>query len=124
MKKLFLVALSIAMASLLFTGCNKETAKISTVEDLQGKKIGVQKGTTSESWVSENITDNEKLLLSYNSGIDAALELKNGAIDAVIIDELPAKAIVEKNPDLEILDIKLTEESYSIAVKKGNTELL
>ena len=59
--------------------------------------------------------------------MDAALDLKNRAIDAVVLDELPAMAIVDKNPELKIIrDPEFTnnKEAYAIAVKKGNEELL
>ena len=72
--------------------------------------------------MQENVADAE--LGSYKSGMDAALDLKNGKIDAVVLDELPAKSIVAQNDDLMILDADLATEEYAIAVKKGNTELL
>lgn len=95
---------------------------ITSAADLAGKKIGVQAGTTGETFVTENITDAE--LLSYKTGIDASLDLKAGALDAVVLDELPAKSICEANSDLTIVDIDLATEEYAIAVKKGNAELL
>lgn len=98
------------------------SGQIKTADDLKGKKIGVQNGTTGEIYVQENLPDAK--CSGFKSGIDAALDLKNGALDAVIIDELPAKSIVAQNPDLYILDLDLATESYAIAVKKGNTELL
>ena len=94
---------------------------ITTAEDLNGKKIGVQAGTTGEIYVTENL---EAEVSSYKSGMDAALDLKAGAIDAVVLDELPAKSIVAQNDDLYIVDPNLEPEEYAIAVKKGNTELL
>lgn len=125
MKKLLALVLALAMAAVLFVGCAPKTqVVINTAEDLNGKKIGVQGGTTGESWVKENVEGADANLSSYKSGMDAALELKNGTIDAIVLDELPAKAIVEKNPDLKILDIALTTEEYAIAVKKGNKELV
>ena len=92
---------------------------------MNGKKIGVQSGTTGENWVQTNLKDIR--LSSFKTGIDAALDLKNGAIDAVVLDELPATEIVNKNKDLMIIrDPVFTEnkEEYAIAVKKGNKELL
>ena len=56
--------------------------------------------------------------------MDAALDLKNGAIDAIVLDELPAKEIVKRNRDLKVLDIRFATEEYAIAVKKGNAALL
>lgn len=121
MKKFATIFAVCAIAILAF-GCSKSTAVINNAEDLHGKKIGVQAGTTGELYVQDNLADAE--LSSFKSGIDAALDLKNGAIDAVVLDELPAKKIVENNPDLIIVKDKFSREEYAIAVKKGNTELL
>ena len=88
-------------------------------------KIGVQSGTTGDAFCSENIPNAQ--VAGFKSAMDAALDLKNRAIDAVVIDELPAEEIVARNPDLKIIrDPKFTanKEAYAIAVKKGNTELL
>lgn len=123
MKKIFFVAL--ALLAFAFIGCKKEKVEINSAADLAGKKIGVQTGTTGETWVSENV-ENVKLS-SFKTGIDAALDLKNGAIDAVVLDELPAKEIVARNSDLKIIRDQTfadNKEEYAIAVKKGNTELL
>ena len=122
MKKSLLVLASVA---LLFFSCSKAKVVVNSVSDLEGKKIGVQSGTTGETYVQENIKGAK--LSSFKSGIDAALDLKTGAIDAVVLDELPAKEIVSKNDDLMIIrDPVFTEnkEEYAIAVKKGNTALL
>lgn len=124
MKKLIALTMAALMAAAALTGCGAKTAKvtIAKTEDLFGKKIGVQAGTTGETFCNDNLKDAK--VLSFKSGMDAALDLKNGAIDAVVLDELPAKAIVAQNKDLEIIDINLATEEYAIAVKKGNTELL
>ncbi len=92
---------------------------------MAGKKIGVQAGTTGEAWVQDSVQGAQ--ISSFKTGMDAALDLKNRAIDAVVLDELPAKAIVERNPDLKIIhDPEFTnnKEAYAIAVKKDNAELL
>ena len=114
--------LLICMATLLFAGGSKEKVSITSAADLPGKKIGVQAGTTAEVYIQENIPDAK--LISFKSGIDAAMDLKNGAIDAVVLDELPAKEIVAKNPSLMIVTDKFAKEEYAIAVKKGNKALL
>jgi len=124
MKKITVICAALA-AALAFTGCSKSKVEIHSVADLAGKKIGVQAGTTGEAWVQDNVTNAN--IASFKTGMDAALDLKNRAIDAVVLDELPAKAIVERNPDLKILHDKLfadNKEAYAIAVKKGNEELL
>lgn len=122
MKKISLVALSL-VAALAFVGCaKKNNVVINSAEDLQGLKIGCQAGTTGELYVQENVKDAK--LKSFKTGIDAALDLKNGAIDAIVLDELPAKEIVKRNKDLTIVDVSFAVEQYAIAVKKGNKALL
>ena len=86
---------------------------------MNGKKIGVQAGTTGEYWVQENVPGVQ--LASFKTGIDAALDLKSGATDAVVIDELPAEEIVARNKDLMIVRDPIfaqNKEEYAIAVKK------
>ena len=122
MKKISLVALSL-VAALAFVGCaKKNNVVINSAEDLQGLKIGCQAGTTGELYVQENVKDAK--LKSFKTGIDAALDLKNGTIDAIVLDELPAKEIVKRNKDLTIVDASFAVEQYAIAVKKGNKALL
>ncbi len=123
MKKLLTLTLAIIMTAAIFAGCGKKaTVVINSAADLEGKKIGVQKGTTGETYLQDNVKTAK--VSGFNSGVDAALDLKNGGIDAIVLDELPAKAIVEKNSDLKILDIKFAKEEYAIAVKQGNKDLL
>ena len=124
MKKLTLISAALA-ALLAFTGCAKSKVEINSVADLAGKKIGVQAGTTGEAWVMDSVEGAQ--VVSFKSGMDAALDLKNRAIDAVVLDELPAKAIVERNPELKIIhdsEFADNKEAYAIAVKKGNAGLL
>lgn len=123
MKKFIIVLTS--LLAVLFVSCSKSKVVINGAADLNGKKIGVQTGTTGETWVQENVQGVS--LSSFKSGIDAALDLKNGALDAVVLDELPAKEIVNRNPELKIIRDQIfadNKEAYAIAVKKGNTELL
>lgn len=124
MKKVLSLVLSVALVSALFVGCGEKELKqvsIHSVEDLNGLNVGAQTATTGEAWIQSNTTAK---VTGYKSGMDAAMQLKNGAMDAVILDELPAKEIVKKNPTLRILELDFAEEEYAIAVKKGNTELL
>ena len=116
MKKSVFICAALA-ATLAFTGCAKSKVVIQSAADLSGKKIGVQAGTTGEAWVQENVEGVQ--LSSFKSGMDAALDLKNRAIDAVVLDELPAKAIVERNPELTIIhdpEFANNKEAYAIAV--------
>lgn len=122
MKKIGLIA---ALACVLLAGCSKKIVVINGVADLEGKKIGTQSGTTGDAWVQEE--SKAASVAGFKSGIDAALDLKNGALDAVVLDELPAQEIVNRNSDLKIVRDPYfadNREEYAIAVKKGNTELL
>lgn len=126
MKKILSFALAALMTGLLFTGCQSlPKISVSSKADLADLKIGTQDGTTGQSLCQKEISSNTDNVKGYKSAMDAALALKNGTVDAVVIDELPAKSIVAQNNDLTILDLELSEpEGYAIAVKKGNTELL
>lgn len=104
-----------------------EDSAIASPDDLNNVKIGVQLGTTGDIYISGDIEDGVytgSSVEQYNSGMEAVLSLTQGKIDAVVIDEQPAKVFVEKNEGLKILDAEYVEEEYAIAVKKGNTELL
>ncbi|MCR5045506.1 MAG: basic amino acid ABC transporter substrate-binding protein [Treponema sp.] len=95
---------------------------VSSVSDLKEKSIGVQAGTTGEIYATEDIEGSK--VKSFKTVIDAALALKNGAIESIIVDELPAKEIVKRNSELKIVDDDFFTDEYAIAVKKGNAELL
>ena len=118
-----LVSLAVAAVLVCFSACSKSTA-IRSAADLNGRKIGVKGGTTGEAWVQENVKDAQ--VFAFGSGTDAALDLKNGAIDAVVFDELPSRDIVAQNSDLMIVKGagSFFREEYGVAVQKGNSELL
>lgn len=99
----------------------KDGSEIAAPDDLKGKKIGVQTGTTGDIYAGD--IENAEIQ-RFNKGMDAVMALTQGKIDAVIIDREPAKVFVKDNAGLKVLDEAFTEEEYAIAVKKGNTELL
>lgn len=99
-----------------------DDSSVASVKDLSGRIVGVQAGTTGEIYATEDIE--KASIKSFKTAIDAALALKNGAIESIIIDELPAKEIVKRNPELKIVDDNFFTDEYAIAVKKGNKELL
>lgn len=112
--------------ALLLTGCGSqvEPSDISSIDDLEGKKIGVQIGTTGDIYVSDYEGDEAGTVVErYTKGNDAISSLKNGKIDCVVIDEEPAKAFIKRNSDLSILEEEFTVEEYAICVAKENTEL-
>lgn len=101
----------------------KSDSAIATPDDLKGKVVGVQQGTTGDLYVSDLEADNTTVE-RYNKGFEAVQALSQGKIDAVVIDGEPAKVFVEQTDGLKILDEAFTDEEYAVAVKKGNTELL
>ena len=104
-----------------------EGSDIASADDLEGKKIGVQQGTTGDLYCSdtpENGGFGEDAVTRYSKGADAVMALLSGKVDCVVIDNEPAKAFVEANEGLKILDTAYVEEEYAIAVAKDNTELL
>ena len=105
-------------------GADSKTADITSVEDLPGHSIGVQIGTTGEIFVADYEGDEAGTKVErYNKGADAINSLKNSKIDCVVIDSQPAKAFVEKNSELSILEEPLVEEKYAMVVAKENKEL-
>ncbi len=97
---------------------------IETLDDLAGKKIGVQLSTTGDIYASDEYGDDN--VVKYNKGADAVLALIGGDVDAVIIDNEPAKSYVAANADanLKILDTEYAVEEYAAAISKENPELL
>lgn len=99
----------------------KEGSEIASPDDLVGKTIGVQLGTTGDSYAGDV---EDATVERYNKGFEAVQSLLSDKIDAVVIDQEPAKAFIKNNAELKILDEKFTEEDYAIAVNKGNEELV
>ena len=93
----------------------KEDSDIASVDDLAGKKIGTQRGTTGYLYCSDDFGD--------DNGLTAVQMLNNGQVDCVVIDNAPAKEFIAANPGLKLLDTAYVEESYAIGIGKGNTEL-
>ncbi|MCI8531924.1 MAG: basic amino acid ABC transporter substrate-binding protein [Lachnospiraceae bacterium] len=99
----------------------QEGSDITGEADLNGKMIGVQLGTTGDIYASD-IEGAE--IEQYNKGMDAVQALSNGMIDAVIIDNEPAKQFVSKAEGLKILEEEFVTEEYAIAFAKDNEELM
>ncbi len=100
----------------------KDGSEIAAYEDLEGKMIGVQSGTTGDIYCTDEFgQDNVK---QFANGALAVEALKNDQVDCVIIDNEPAKAFVAANEGLKILESEYAVEDYAIAIAKDNTELL
>ena len=138
MKKLFALLMAVCMMASLTACGGSEEAKteapaaeaaseaipntVNTLEDLPGKKIGVQLGTTGDIYASDYEAEGSTIE-RYNKAADAVQALKLGKIDCVIIDAQPAQAFVEKNDDLTILEEDFAVEDYAICVSKDNADL-
>ena len=104
-----------------------EDSDITSIDDLEGKLIGTQRGTTGYLYCSdtpENGGYGEDAVVAYDDGLTAVQALMNGQVDCVVIDNAPAQSFVESNPGLKILDTEFAVEDYAIGVNKGNTALL
>lgn len=130
LKKWSMVTALILSLSMIGIGCGKENNKdaninaVSSVEDLVGKNIGVQLGTTGDIYASEYEGDEAGTEVTrFNKGTDAVQALKQGKIDCVIIDEQPAKEYIKKNTELSILKEEFAIEDYAICIAKDNTDL-
>ena len=99
-----------------------EGSDIASVDDLAGKKIGTQRGTTGYIYCTDDF--GEDAVVAYDSGLTAVQALNNGQVDAVVIDNAPAQEFVAANPGLKILDTSYAEEDYAIGMNKSNTALL
>ena len=105
----------------------KEGSPIQTVDDLaNADMIGTQKATTGYIYCSdtpENGGYGEDHVTAYDTGALAVMALVNDQVDAVVIDNEPAKSYVAENPGLKILDTEFAVEDYAIGFAKGNDAL-
>ncbi len=104
-----------------------EDSDIESIDDLTGKMIGVQRGTTGDLYCSDTVENGgfgAENVTPYDNGLIAVQNLINGQVDCVVIDNAPAQEFVAANPGLKILDTEYVNEDYAIGVKKGNTQML
>ena len=94
---------------------------IKTADDMEGKKIGVMQGFTGDLSCTEQF--GEDAGVRFNKSAEAVMALTQGKIDCIVIDNEPAKKIIEANSGLTILDSKYSQEDYAIAFAKGNDGL-
>ena len=95
---------------------------ITKKEDLTGKIVAVQMGTTGADSVAK--VKDVKQLKQFQKVNEAFLELQNGRADAVVIDAPVAAEYLKNMTGLKIASEPFTEEKYGIAIKKENTQLL
>ena len=99
---------------------SKKSNPFKDVSQLKGKTIGVQGGTTSETYVLEQLKQEPD---RSRSPAEACAALKSGRVEFVIADIDPAKNCVKGEPDLQLSDF-ITSEEYAVAIRKGQPELL
>ena len=92
------------------------------INNLDGKKIAVQLGSIADTYVTSNYENS--VIIRQKKYLAAIEDLKTGKVDAVVMDELPAREMIKNNEGIIILDESLTSDSYGMIVKKGNDELL
>ena len=99
----------------------KDGGAVASLDDIAGKKIGVQTSTTGDIYASDEF--GEESVVKYDNGAAAVQGLIAGKVDCVIIDNEPAKSYVAANEGLSILDTEYAVEDYAICFAKENTEL-
>lgn len=100
----------------------KDNSSITNINDISNKKIAVQLGSIADTYVTDNYKNAN--IIRQKKYLAAIEDLKSDKVDAVVMDELPAKEIINSNSGLKILDGSLTNDSYGMIVKKGNSEML
>ncbi len=121
-KKLAVLAAAVVTMSALSSCSSAPANTVFSIDDLPGKTIGVQLGTTGDIYAEDYIEEGSTIE-QFSKGADAVQALKQGKVDCVIIDSEPAKAFVEKNKGLRILDEEFVTEDYAICIAKNNTAL-
>ncbi len=109
--------------SALFVG---QQGKFTSIDQLKGKKVGVQNGTTHQKFITDKHP--EITTVPYDSYQNAKLDLQNGRIDAVFGDTAVVTEWLKSNPKLAAVGDKVTDKAYfgtglGIAVRQGNTDL-
>ena len=121
MKKFLALMFVLALVSCAFA----EGGKLKSPSDLKTEKLAAQRGTTGQ-YIAEDLLSDKKgeLLTTYEKYVDAVAALRQGKIRAIVMDEMPAKRFLNAVEGLAIMDEALSEESYAIGFKKGNSELV
>lgn len=100
----------------------KKDGNITNIDDIYNKKIAVQLGSVADTYVTK--TYKNASIVRQKKYLVAIQDLKDGKVDCVVMDELPAKEILNNNSGLVILEGELTHDSYGMIVNKDNKELL
>lgn len=105
----------------------KEGSKIAKKADLTGKVVGIQMGSSSEEAVNsdQSLVKSLKEVRKFSDNTQALLDLKNGGIDAVIVDEVVGRYYISKKAgEYKVLDEDLGKEDYGVGVRKEDKDFL
>ncbi|MBU5593442.1 transporter substrate-binding domain-containing protein [Clostridium sp. MSJ-4] len=103
----------------------EDSDKFKSLEDFNGKKIGVQKGSIQQKMAESQLKGAE--IKGLSKVTDLVLELKNKKVDAIVVEKPVAEAYIKKNADMTLASSKLKEESEggsAVALSKNSGELL
>lgn len=124
MKKVLSIVLVVACVfSMAACSSKKDAGKESAIngpDDLKGKKVGVQLGTTGDLYTTDDENIGDANVERFDKGFEAVQSLLQGKVDAVVIDDQPAKVFVEENKGLKVLEAVYAEEEYAMCLKKGS----
>ena len=100
----------------------KNNSNENEYSNLSNKKIAVQLGSTADTYITKKYKDAN--IVRQKKYLTTIEDLRNDKVDCVVMDELPAKSILQNNKDLKIINNIISSENYGMIVKKGNKELL
>lgn len=100
----------------------KNNSDVTNLDEMNNKKIAVQLGSIADTYVTKNFKNAS--IVRQKKYLSMIQDLKDNKVDCVVMDELPAKEILNSNSGLKILEGELTKDSYGMIVKKDNQELL
>ena len=113
----------VALVSGTFTGT--VTGTITSPADLAGLRVGVERGTTYEAWMQQNVVDaglsNQENLVAYGDTSQMIRDLRNGTVDVVLMGSLPARQFQRRFPELKIAGQSLSPQEYGVAARKGSS---
>lgn len=102
---------------------NSTITSITTVSELAGYRVGVQRGTVYERWLQETLVDTNLMpasnLIAYQLADQIATDVGGGRIDLGVMDLLPAQTAVSSNTSIKIVGSGLNQELYALAMFKG-----
>lgn len=103
----------------------KNEGTLNSIKAFDGKQVGGQKGSIQEDVIKEQLPDAR--LVSIDKVPNMIVEVNEGSLDGVVLEETTAESYVQQNPDLMIAKVELKtndDEAYAIALKKeGSSEL-